>query len=134
MVTTFWPRVGKQNENIGDLGRLRKRVQKLERLRPQKNKIFESGSAAFSFGPFEAVDDDVNPDAKLVRARCRVRVEEMPVATADFEGDPRMNPKNLGHLLVESGATFFRAREVREGASRIFHAPWLVPQPTPWQS
>jgi hypothetical protein len=135
VMTAFRPRIGKQHEDSLEDNLRRKCGDKLSGFGFEENEIGELGAIAFARGPFHAVAEQIEANAKLFWMRRRVIGEKMPMSRADFERDAWVCGEQICQLVLEFIAAGVAAGDEFGGAGWIVHAavkhgdlPWCKPE------
>lgn len=128
VVTTLWPRIGKEDENVRQHGADRERVEKFASLCFEEEKVFEFSAVAFAAGASDPVFEEVDTDAERLRVRRCVCREKMPMAAADLkrERDAGFGLKCIGQIRFQAGEARVASGEIVGGAGRIFHRAELA--------
>ena len=128
MVAALRPRIGKQDENIGQLNGRGKRIEELTGFGFEKEEVGQFRAVAFTAGASDAVFEEVDADAKRVRMRRRISSQVMPMAAADLQRDAgaRGGLKRIGQKRFQIGEARIAAGQVIGGANGIFHRAELA--------
>lgn len=123
VVTPFRPRIGKEDENVGQFGGGWERIEELAGLGFEEEEVGQFRAVAFAAGAGDAVFKEIDADAERLRVRSRVRREVVAVAAADLEREfgARFRAQRVGQKSFQAGETRVAAGEVVGGAGGIFH-------------
>lgn len=105
-VTAFRPRIGKQHKHPPEAGSGRKSGERGEEQRGfglHEGEIAQLRAHRLALGPGDAVGQEVEPHAKLVRMRRGVGIQVVAVTAAQFERERRACGQARKKVLAQGG-------------------------------
>lgn len=100
VVAEFWPRVGKEDENLRDSRLGWQGLEKQPGFGVNEVRVRELGTVTLLLGAFDAVNLHIDAQAELLRMRRSIGGEKVAVAAADF---PRDVGVTAGKDVCEAG-------------------------------
>ncbi len=109
-VAALRPWIGEQHKHArqprrGGAGQVGERAEKQRGLRLHEEEVGEFGAAGLALGALDAVADQVDAHAKLLRMRGRVGVQVVAVAAAELQGERRVDGKARKKRFAQDGET-----------------------------
>lgn len=103
VVTFFWPRIGKQDPDLGQGDEVWQRIDQLPGFSLEEMAVGEPGSRGLSFGSLNALADQVHPEAKGLSKFPGVAREKMAVPGADLQSNGGRGGNDRGQLGPQRG-------------------------------